>query len=183
MNIFDFFNKSPENKAAHRLYKTIVMQSRTPGFYLEWGVPDTVDGRFDMIALHTFLILHRLKKNHPETSRLNQSLFDVLFADMDQNLREMGVGDLSVGRKIKKMTAVFQGRLIAYENALQTADDLEGALGRNLYRHVEPDPEHVKSIANYVRSQVEALDKTPTETLTAGEVAFEALSNATHTVF
>jgi cytochrome b pre-mRNA-processing protein 3 len=186
LKFFDFFNNSPEKKASFRLYKTIVTQSRTPGFYLDCGVPDTVDGRFDMIALHTFLVLHRLKKNHTETSSLNQALFDLLFADMDQNLREMGVGDLSVGKKIKKMTAAFQGRLVAYENALQSAGEsvgeLEGALKRNLFRHVDPDPNHVKKIAQYVLSQVSGLEHIPTESLSRGDVAFESFITSPLTV-
>ena len=180
MRFYDFFNKSPEKKASFRLYKSIVTQSRTPRFYLDFGVPDTVDGRFDMITLHTFLVLHRLKKNHAETSLLNQALFDLLFADMDQNLREMGVGDLSVGKKIKKMTSAFQGRLVAYENALKSTDDLEGALKRNLYRHVDPKPQHVKIMAQYVISQVDVLDKTSTETLSRGDVVFNEIKTFPH---
>lgn len=179
LKLLDLFRKTPEKIAALRLYKAIVTQSREPGFYLRLGVPDTADGRFDMIALHAFLVLYRLKKDRPQTAPLTQALFDLMFADMDQNLREMGVGDLSVGKKIKKMAAAFQGRIVAYETALAVPEALEQALARNVYRHVEPAPLHVSALARYVRVQVDALDRQPTERFAAGEVTFPALEAST----
>ena len=78
-------------------------QARQPGFYRDCGVPDSVDGRFELIALHTFLVLHRLKADATDTEALGQALFDVMFQDMDQSLRELGAGDLGVGPRVKRM--------------------------------------------------------------------------------
>ena len=93
--------------------------ARHPVAYAEWGVPDTLDGRFDMITLHTFLVLDRLKG---EDRAFRQELVDEFFRDMDRSLREMGVGDLSVGKKVRKMAEVFYGRLAAYDKALAGPD-------------------------------------------------------------
>src|SRR5690349_8287815 len=82
--------------AAAALYRAVVGQARTPAFYVAYGVPDTLDGRFDLIALHMFLVLHRLKTDSL-AANLSQALFDIMFDDMDRSLREMGVGDLGVG--------------------------------------------------------------------------------------
>lgn len=176
LKILDFFRNSAEKAAALKLYQHIVSHSRTPGFYLDYGVPDTVDGRFDMIALHTILVLHRLKQHPGQTSKLSQELFDILFADMDQNLREMGVGDLSVGKKIKKMTAAFQGRLISYEKSLNSIQELEAALSRNLYRHVEPKPEQLNQMAQSIIEQVEALNEQRIDAMIDGEITFKSTS-------
>ncbi len=182
LKLFDFFRKSAEQKAALQLYRSIVAQARSPGFYLDHGVPDTVDGRFDMITLHAFLVLYRLKKEHSQTTRLTQSLFDLLFADMDQNLREMGVGDLGVGRKIKSMTAAFQGRIVAYESALDNTENLKKALERNLFRHVKPNHIHLDTMAQYVQNHVGALDAQSTEKLVQGDVTFSVLPNSSRVI-
>ena len=178
LKILDFFRRSPEKTGAFRLYQSIVLQSRSPRFYLEFGVPDSVDGRFDMIALHVFLVLHRLKKDHPQSARLTQALFDLLFADMDQNLREMGVGDLSVGRKIKTMTAAFQGRLVAYESSLDNQLSLQKALERNLYRHIEPKSVHLEKMAQYIGEQVDMLEQQTTGDLMQGNITFSPLMHS-----
>ncbi|WP_374466727.1 ubiquinol-cytochrome C chaperone family protein, partial [Ferrovibrio sp.] len=91
------------------LYRAIVAQSRQAGFYREHGVPDSLDGRFDMIVLHSFLVMRRLRRIGAAAEPLSQQLFDLMFADMDSNLREIGVGDLSVGKKVKAMAQAFYG--------------------------------------------------------------------------
>lgn len=124
--------RSPEN-----LYSAIVTAARQPRFYAEWGVPDTLDGRFDMIVLHQFLVLDRLR-NEPGQEDLSQALTDTFFDDMDRSLREMGVGDLSVGKKVRKMAEAYHGRLAAYGKALpQQGDALELALARNVFGRAE----------------------------------------------
>ena len=113
------------------VYEAIVAAARHPVFYAEWGVADTLDGRFDMISLHTFLVLDRLK-GAEQTFR--QELVDEFFRDMDRSLREMGVGDVSVGKKVRKMAEVFYGRVAAYDAALAgQRDALEAALARNVF--------------------------------------------------
>ncbi len=94
------FRRTRRRDSAVALYDIIVAQSRMPGFYLHCGVPDTVDGRFDMIALHAFIVLRRLKDRRRDTA---QELLEAMFDDMDRSLREMGAGDLGVGRRVKTM--------------------------------------------------------------------------------
>lgn len=173
--MFGFLKKRQWRTAAEGLYLTLVAQSRQPGFYLEQGVPDTVDGRFDMICLHTFLVLRRLgQEPDGQGSDLAQTLFDLMFQDMDRNLREMGVGDLSVGKHIKGMAKALYGRIAAYESGLTATDPaaLEEALHRNLYRKVEPTSGQLQAMAAYVRRQAAALDGQAFAALSAGRVSF-----------
>jgi cytochrome b pre-mRNA-processing protein 3 len=130
-----FFSSSPETKVAREMYSAIVAKARQPYFYAELHVPDTIDGRFDMIALHAILLMNRLAQGGPHAKALSQRLFDEFFADMDRSLREMGVGDLSIGKKVRNMAEVFYGRAKAYRDALERGDHeaLERALARNIY--------------------------------------------------
>ncbi|MGB1548449.1 MAG: ubiquinol-cytochrome C chaperone family protein, partial [Alphaproteobacteria bacterium] len=98
-------------QSARTLYTQIVAQARRKEFYTAGGVPDTLDGRFEMLALHAFLVLYRLKRL--DADELAQALFDMMFADMDENLREIGVGDLSVDKRVKRMVSAFYGRVVA----------------------------------------------------------------------
>src|ERR1041385_4793859 len=136
-----FTRRSAAPSPAEALYLGLVRQARQPAFYARCGVPDSVDGRFDMITLHMALLLLRLKAEGPAAADLGQALFDTLFADMDRSLREMGVGDLGVGKRVKEMGKAVYGRLAAYEAGLAGAPgELEAALTRNLYGTVTPDP-------------------------------------------
>lgn len=164
--------------AATRLYTRLVEQARQPAFYLELGVPDTPDGRFDMIALHAALLLRRLRRERERTEATSQAVFDLMFADMDQNLREMGVGDLAVGKRIKAMAQGFYGRLAAYDVGLAAPGDdvLADALGRNVYRHRPPGEGDATGLARYMRRQAGNLEAQPVEALMRGDVAFAALT-------
>jgi cytochrome b pre-mRNA-processing protein 3 len=116
------------------LYDGIVAAARQERFYADWGVPDTVDGRFDMIALHLYLVLDRLKGRDGAAGSLGQALTDAFFLDMDRSLREMGVGDLAVGKKVRKMAEAFYGRVTAYDAAVKAGEAaLQAALARNVY--------------------------------------------------
>jgi cytochrome b pre-mRNA-processing protein 3 len=97
-----------------RLYEQIVAQARRPWLYGTIGVPDTVDGRFDMIVLHAYLIFDRLGQADERAKALSQAVFDEMFKDMDRSLREMGASDLAVGPKVRRMAEVFYGRSQAY---------------------------------------------------------------------
>ena len=160
--------------AAHTLYLSAVAQARAEAFFTRCGVPDSVDGRFETIALHVFLLLRRLKDQGPEAAALSQALFDTMFADMDRNLREMGAGDLGVGKRVKAMAEGFYGRVKAYDAALTAGDGgaLDAALGRNLYGTTEPAPAHTTAVAAYMRREAEAIDRRELAALLAGEVAF-----------
>lgn len=161
--------------AANTLYVRVVEQARQPFFYLHLGVPDTPDGRFDMIALHAALLLRRLRRERERTEAVSQAVFDLMFADMDQNLREMGVGDLAVGKRIKAMAQGFYGRLAAYDVGLAASGDdvLADALARNVYRHRGPGEGDPAGLAGYMRRQSRRLDAQPIDALLAGEVVFE----------
>ncbi|HUC61320.1 MAG TPA: ubiquinol-cytochrome C chaperone family protein [Alphaproteobacteria bacterium] len=159
--------------AARRLYERAVAQARDPVFYRDLGVPDTLDGRFDMIALHVFLLLRRLRTEGVPAKRFAQALFDTMFDDMDDSLREIGVGDLSVGKRVKAMAKALYGRIAAYEAGLGADDEsLAAALRRNLYRNAAPSPDQLASLAAYLRREAASLARIPYESLAAGEVAF-----------
>ncbi len=173
MSLKALFRRSSRPRTADALYLLLVEQARRPEFYERAGVPDTVDGRFDMIALHGFLLMHRLKAEGEAAGKLTQAVYDAMFADLDRSLREMGVGDLGVPKQIKRMVRAFHGRVAAYDSALEgEADALIEALRRNLFGTVSPEPDQVALMAAYLRREAAALAATPTEELLAGSLAF-----------
>lgn len=171
--MLSLFRPNPERIAAERAYLRIVEQARRPGFFLNGGVPDTVDGRFELVCLHAFLYLHRLKGEQPRSARLGRRFSAVMFADFDRSLREMGTGDLSVGREVKRMAEGFYGRFAAYEEGLAADDSvLRAALARNLFGTTTAAPAKLSAMAAYVRDQAAALRRQPTGALLAGDIAF-----------
>ncbi len=174
MKLFDFFRPQDFDETARKIYTSLVEQARQPVFYLSCGVPDTPDGRFDMILLHAVLVLRRLKRDHDKTADLSQAVFDLMFADMDQNLREMGIGDLGVGKRVKAMAKAFYGRAQAYEAGLEEegTDVLNQALARNLYRKTSPEAAQIAAIADYMRTEIRRLDECGIESLITGSLAF-----------
>ena len=166
-------SQSKRRKAALDLYRVVVENAREPAFYRDAGVPDTLDGRFEMIVLHMVLVLGRLRREGEDGSALGQALFDTMIADLDQSLREMGVGDLSVSRRVKAMGQAFYGRAMAYDTAIDADDTaLADALRRNLFGTVEPDDDEITAIANYVRGAIAGLDGQPGAALLAGDLRF-----------
>lgn len=162
------FNRSPVPE--RRCYEAIVAAARHPAFYARWGVADTLDGRFDMIALHTYLVLDRLKGAE---AGFRQELVDEFFRDMDRSLRELGVGDISVGKKVRKMAEVFYGRVAAYDAALAGQEDaLVQALARNVFPD-EPEAAGARPLAAYVRAQRSHLATQDAETIAGGQVSFK----------
>jgi cytochrome b pre-mRNA-processing protein 3 len=169
------FTTNPVREAAERAYRRVVEQARQPGFFADCGVPDTVDGRFELICLCAFLYLHRLKREQNEAAALGQRFFDTMFADFDRSLREMGTGDLSVGREIKRMAEAFYGRVAAYEQGL-AGDDwvLQSALRRNLFGTAPPTQPLLMAMAAHVRREAARLDRQSARELLAGQIAFGA---------
>ena len=170
------FGGDPLAVPAQDVYEGIVRQARQPAFYAACGVPDSIDGRFELVALHAFLVLRRLKRCGGEGADLAQALVDTLIRDLDRSLREMGVGDLGVSRRIKTMARGFYGRIAAYEAGLDGPDDmLRAALTRNLYgtANEAPTPSVTAMIA-YMRQEAVGLDKQELASLMAGTVAFGA---------
>jgi len=129
------FPRGPWDDTIARLYGTIVAQARAPAFYQIYGVPDTVGGRLEMIMLHTVLLLRRLEGEPPPIRALGQGLFDRFCRDMDDSMRELGVGDLAVPGNMRRIGEAFYGRQAAYREALAAADDerLAAALQRNVF--------------------------------------------------
>lgn len=132
---FNLFGRGRRaGRSGYDLYLQVVAAGRQPFFYAELGVPDTLDGRFDMVGLHAFLLIRRLSREGGEGASLSQAVFDAMFNDMDLNLREMGVGDLSVGKKVRVMWEAFHGRAAVYAEAMTIGPEaLADALERNLW--------------------------------------------------
>jgi cytochrome b pre-mRNA-processing protein 3 len=160
------------------LYGAIVAQARQSTFYAELGVPDTIEGRFDMIVLHLALVIRRLRASGPAAQEPIQNLFDHFCRDMDHNLREMGVGDLTVPRKMRKFGEAFYGRAGAYDRALDAVDlaSLAAALNRNVFdRPDDTDRDMASLLADYARRCDEALAKQDAQELLAGRIYFAPL--------
>lgn len=175
--ILRFFRRNDGRETIQRLYGAIVAQSRDPVFYTEYGVPDSIAGRFEMILLHAFLLFHRLKNESEERRELGQRVFDAFCVDMDANLREMGVGDLTVPKKMKKVAEAFYGRVAAYDGALSEpapadggrgADALQDALLRNVFESDAAFAVQAASLAAFTRRAVAALATVPFETFAGG---------------
>ena len=147
------FRRTPPDPSIASLYGTIVAQARLPAFYQEgYRAPDTVNGRLEMIMLHTLLFLRRVEGEGAALRALGQGLFDHFCRDMDASMREMGVGDLAVPRRMRQIGAAFYGRQTAYRAALAASgqDALAGALQRNVYGDGAPAG-CAKALAAYVR--------------------------------
>lgn len=166
------FRRDPTRDTIAALYGAIVAQARRPEFYGGYGVPDTPNGRFDMILLHATLVLRRLRAGDSAVMPLGQGVFDEFCRDMDDNLREMGISDLGVPRKMRKLAEAFYGRAQAYDLALDQRDDgaLIAALTRNLY--ADAVPVAAAALAAYVRATVSALAEQRDEALSRGELRF-----------
>ena len=168
--ILNLFRKTPSNEAVYAVYRAIVAQSRQPVFYAEWGVPDTVTGRFDMISLHMALVFHRLRGAGGEAAEFGQALFDLFFKDMDRSLREMGAGDLAVPKKVRKMTEIFYAVMTGVNEAIERGDEagVEAVLRRTVL--VETDGAHAGALASYLVAQHGALVAQSLEALTGGKL-------------
>jgi cytochrome b pre-mRNA-processing protein 3 len=165
----------PYERVGFLLYGAAVAAARAPFFYATLNVPDTLDGRFDMVGLYVFLLIDRLQKEPPEGPRVAQAVFDAMFSDMDVNLREMGVGDLSVGKKVKVMWKALHGRSAVYAAGLEPNTEpwaLEAAFVRNIWRGKAPPPAAPAMLGRLVRAQRAHLAAQGLDQLRQGEVHF-----------
>jgi len=173
MRLADILRRNATEAPARLLYERIVAQARLPVFYERGGVPDSIDGRFELVVLHCFQVLRRLRREGEAAETLRQRLFDWMFADMDASLREIGVGDLGVGRRVKRMAQGFYGRVAAYDRGLdREGPALAEALRRNLYGTVEPAPCLVEAMTAHVRADAALLARQDAADLLRGRVAF-----------
>jgi cytochrome b pre-mRNA-processing protein 3 len=175
------FRRSSQSRSIRALYGAIVAQARSACFYAAYGVPDTIDGRFDLIVLHLVLLLNRLGRSAETGRNLGQELFDEFCRDLDANLREMGVGDLAVPKKMQRFAEAFYGRQSAYLGALAATDgrDFEKALARNIFQAGVDGG--AARLASYARAALVELDAQDDGALSRGEVVFpspEAFADA-----
>lgn len=160
---------------AHGLYVTLVGQARRTVFYRDLGVPDSADGRFEMIGLHAILAMRHLREHGPEGQALAQELFDLMFKDMDRGLREMGVGDLSVGKHVKHLAKTFLARARMLDPMIAAGDvaPMLPVLERNVYHGAPvPDASQVQALARYVLAQDQAFAALPAEAWHGAQLAF-----------
>ena len=166
-NFFAFAERSEQamNLPAEILYQKCLSHSRNPALFEKGGVEDTLDGRFDSLCLSVGCVMHRLalvSDTHKQTAKdVSQQIFDIFCADMDLTLREMGVGDLGVSKRVKVMSEAFVGRLSAYREALTQNDAgaLEQALLRNLYRSETPSASDLKQAQMLAQKLTEFITK------------------------
>jgi cytochrome b pre-mRNA-processing protein 3 len=162
------------DEAARQLYRALVEQARQPVFYSEWGVPDSRDGRLQLVSLHAILMMRRLRDEGPAGRELAQSLFDLMFQDVDRHLREWGVGDLSVGKQVKQLAQSFLGHAAALDPPLATGDSdrLARVLRRNVYSEVAAPESGVAHLVAYVLAQASWLTRQDGPALLAGRIRF-----------
>ncbi|MBZ9705467.1 ubiquinol-cytochrome C chaperone family protein [Mesorhizobium sp. ESP7-2] len=155
------------------LYAQIVAAARQTVFYSHWNVPDTPLGRFEMLSLHMFLVQHRMRGEDGVAQEIAQVLIDEFFLDVDHSLRELGIGDVGVPKRMKKLAKMFYGRTAAYDDALERNDHdgLTAALARNVRPDADAWPE-ASRLAGYVAGASRQLSAQPTESIVAGTVAF-----------
>ncbi len=157
----------------------MVAAARDPAFYRDWGVADSIEGRYEMIVLHLVLLLRRLRLEGggpaaPKTGALAQAVMDFMAADLDRSMRELGIGDLSVGRYMKRLGEGLYGRAATYDAALDAHDSaaLSDALVRNVYAGRDPGGRNLAMIAAYALSQPSFLAGQPIADIMLGRVAF-----------
>lgn len=165
-----FKKKNPYKDAAQDVYARVSDYVRNPVFYARYNVPDTFDGRFDLLLLHLFAVIEGARGKTVGAEDFHQALFDEMFADMDQVLREMGIGDMGIPKHQRKMMRAFNGRMHAYTDA-KAAGTMEEALRRNLYGTVEsPSSESVSAFAAYCDTLFAAFEAADFDAILSGAV-------------
>lgn len=173
MALFGLFGSRRHERAGFSLYTSSVSAARDPLYFGQLGVPDTLDGRFDLVGLFIALLIRRLRAHPAPGPALAQAVFDAMFADMDFNLREMGVGDIAVGKRMRDMWEAFHGRAMAYEAPIAAADlaALTAALARNVWRGAAPAGA-ARALALAALAQDRALSGQNLADFAAGRVRF-----------
>ncbi len=164
------FREKPSRQAGRALYSAVVEKARSPDLFGSLGIPDTVEGRFESYSLHVFLLLDRLRRQGPQAADTAQALFDTYVVSLDDALREMGVGDLSVGKKMRRLGEAFYGRVKSLEaafEALPETTDLEAVLSRTALEGSQVGPE---ALRDYVMAERASLALLPLEPLCEGKV-------------
>lgn len=180
MSLFRPKKQNPNEKIVAKLYSTIIDAGRQPVLYADWGVPDTPIGRYEAIGLHMILFLFRTKGSGPALTELSQDVLDDFFLELDHSVRELGVGDAGVPKRMKKLGKMFYGRMGPYWKALDAKDisALKDALGRN----ITPDDKEslaTEPLAQYMMACAAHLADIDDQILLRGEISFpEPQANA-----
>ena len=166
------FGRRPNRHVTDAIYEAIVAAARQPHFYSQWEVPDTPLGRFEMLSLHMVLVLERTSGGPAALGDLAQDLTDEFFKDVDHSLRELGIGDISMPKRMKKLARMFYGRAEAYRSAVIAGD--EAALATALARNIQPQAEwpHAAALAAYTLGASAMLASQADAALLAGQIAF-----------
>lgn len=165
---------------AERLHNVLVAQARRPEFFTKFGVADTIDGRFDLLMVHSFLVFRILEKHGYRGHQLSQKTVNIMFSAFDDAVRGLGVGDMAVPRRMKSMAFAFAGRAAAYSEALTSGDPakLKDALARNLYRGEAVDPAMLNAMTDYFMKEATRLEALTLDQFMAGDVGFTSPDRA-----
>ncbi len=168
------FQQFPNSGSIDALYGAIVAQARAAAFYRSYGVPDTVNGRLEMILIHTFLFARRSRRGPDVLQGIGQAVFDLFCDDMDANLREMGVGDLAVPKQMQKIGEAFYGRARAYDAALDAGDmsGLTEAVLRNVYAGEPLQRKEAERLAAYIKAADDELARMEDTDLIQSRIRF-----------
>ena len=175
-----FFSKNrfgaSKRDVPYEIYGNLVARARNPVLFRDLCVPDTINGRFDMMVMHVFVLSHRLKDAGDACRELSQGLFDAFLLDMDRGMREEGVGDTSVPKKLKKMTQVYYGRLRAYEKPLEEANSpaLAEIINRNIFTDKHND-ECANALACYLLNLHAHIEALSVEDILNGDIGLDLI--------
>jgi cytochrome b pre-mRNA-processing protein 3 len=164
------FGDRRERQAMAPLYRAVVEAARDPAWYREGQVPDTLEGRFDMVAAVLALLLLRLEREGEAARRESVLLTELFIDDMDGTLRQIGIGDFVVGKHVGRLMAALGGRLGAFRDAFAGAAELEPAVRRNIFRDAPADEEGVTFVSGGLQALRERIEASPLEALLEGEI-------------
>ena len=157
-----------------QIHGEIVAAARAPALFQHFAVPDDLDGRFEMVSLHAGLVIRRLKQLGASGEAIAQDVFDRVFEQVDDALREMSISDVGVAKRIKAMAEAFYGRNKVYGEALASRDrdQLAAALARNVYREKESSTPQSRALASHAVALAEALERVPIEAFAQGQFKY-----------
>lgn len=168
--------KNPYEYSARKVYLTLQKQSRLPHIYQDFLVPDNFEGRFESLCLHVFILFHCTLLEKKKGQAFNQILFDVLFYDIDQTLREMGFGDMGIPKRMKALMLGFNGRMHVYQECVEREDDFKVALARNLFGSNQIDQVTIlDGLWQYTINNIAFIkEQGPSQIIETGNIAFKA---------
>lgn len=165
------FGGKPDRASLKPLYGAVVTLGRDPAWYRAGGVPDTLDGRFDMIAAILSLVLLRMEREGERAAAASVELTEIFIDDMDGTVRQIGIGDLMVGKHVGRMVGALGGRLAAFRPAIEEGSGFEAAVRRNVFHDAPPPGEALRFVTARLERFQAALGDTPLDQILAGDIA------------